>query len=217
MRVAAFVDGFNLYHSIDDLGKNYLKWVNLRRLCEVFAPRPQFDLVNVFYFSAYATWLPDAYKRHREFVRALQAVRVTPVMGNFKEKDRHCRRCGASWKAHEEKETDVNIAIHLLREAHRDSFDRALVLTADSDLSPALRLFRQEFPGKGLMLITPAGRFSRNLTNAVGGKKHCGRIREFHIERSLLPRELADSSGSVVAVRPVEYDPPSGIRPAPTT
>ena len=33
-RVACYVDGFNLYHAIDDLRKPHLKWVNLWALAE---------------------------------------------------------------------------------------------------------------------------------------------------------------------------------------
>ncbi len=88
MKVAAFIDGFNLYHAIDDIGMDHLKWVNLYRLCKHFAPDPDNELVNVYYFSAFATWRKDAYKRHRAYVKALRATSVIPVMGKFKQKDR---------------------------------------------------------------------------------------------------------------------------------
>src|SRR3982751_2313408 len=106
MRVTAFIDGFNLYHAVDDLHLNHLKWVNLRLLCEQFAPAPRYSLGQIIYCSAFATWLPDAYKRHREFVSALEAAGVTPIMGRFKVKDRRCRLCGQTGQYHEEKETD---------------------------------------------------------------------------------------------------------------
>ena len=47
------------------------------RLCRRLQP---LSLVEVFYFSAYATWRPNSYRRHREYVRALQATGVTIVM-----------------------------------------------------------------------------------------------------------------------------------------
>ena len=215
VRVAAFIDGFNLYHAIDDLGAHYLKWVNLRRLCAQFAPAPQYSLIQVNYFSAYATWQPDRYKRHREFVRASKLAGVTPIMGRFKEKDVKCRKCGVVGKHHEEKETDVNIAIHLLRGAYRDEFDRALLVSADSDLVPAVKVFRQEFSAKQLMLVVPVGRnYSMALVHAAGGKSYCRRMEEIHVERCLMPREIRDPSGRVAVTRPGKYQPPSGIRPA---
>lgn len=114
VRVTAFVDGFNLYHALDDLGQHHLKWLNLRALCQHFAPQPQFQLDAIYYFSAYATWRVRAYRRHRGYVTALRAVGVTPILGRFKIKNRQCRRCGTSWQDHEEKETDVKMALRLL-------------------------------------------------------------------------------------------------------
>ncbi len=67
-------------------------------------------------------------------------------MGVFKAKDRACRNCESAWTDHEEKETDVNIALHLLRDAHQDRFDRALLISGDSDLVPAVRMVRALFP-----------------------------------------------------------------------
>lgn len=130
-------------------------------------------MTAVYYFSAFATWLPDAYKRHREYVRALRAVGVTPVMGFFNDKDRQCKRCGSKWVAHEEKETNVSIGIHMVNEAHKDTFDHAFWVSNDSDLSPVVRMLRREFAGKRLRLITPPKRrASKELVQETGGLKH---------------------------------------------
>jgi hypothetical protein len=75
MKVACYVDGFNLYHAINDLNKPHLKWLNLWALAESLC-RPGETLVKVAYFSAYATWLPAQYARHRKFVTALTHVGV---------------------------------------------------------------------------------------------------------------------------------------------
>lgn len=208
-KVIAFVDGFNLYHSIKALNQNQLKWLDLRSLCVNFAPSPQFLMSKIFYFSAYATWLPDAYQRHKEYVKALESTGVTPIMGKFKEKDRSCNMCGSMWKAHEEKETDVNIALYILDEAYQNSFDRALIISADSDLSPAVRLVKERFPSKTVRVLTPVNRkHSWDLVNAAGGLKFVHQIKKIHIERSLLPENLTDSLGNIIATRPKKYDPP---------
>ncbi len=71
--------------------------------------RPASQILEAdYYFSAYAHWLPDARLRHQRFVRAQEAVGVTPVMGKFKDKDRWCALCRRASTGHEEKETDVN-------------------------------------------------------------------------------------------------------------
>jgi len=208
-RVSAFIDGFNLYHAILATGQNHLKWANLRQLCEVFAPRPQFDLGDVFFFTAYAPWRQASYARHREFVQALASVGVTTVLGEFKKKDRECFACGSRWTDHEEKETDVNIAIHLLNEARRGSFERALIVSGDSDLAPAVRMLRSEFPGKQVRVITPVGRrSSKELGIAAGDLSFCRLMKVTHLERSLFGATVLGSDSSVVASRPPAYDPP---------
>ena len=210
VRVSAFVDGFNLYHALDDAGSHHLKWVNLRQLCQAFAPTPDHDLGPVYYFSAFATWRPDAYRRHRAFALALAEVGVTTVMGKFKEKDRTCWSCKSRWKDHEEKETDVNIALCLLRDGFQDGFDRALIVSGDSDLAPAVRMVRQLFPQKEVRIIAPYGRaYSMDLVNAAGGVSEARRMKLIHLERSLLPTEVRRADGSIVATRPAKYEPPA--------
>ena len=47
-----YIDGFNLYHSIDELGRPELKWLNLWSLAESLIRKNE-ELVEVNYFSAY--------------------------------------------------------------------------------------------------------------------------------------------------------------------
>lgn len=204
------MDGFNLYHAIDDLNIEHLKWVNLWALTQNFIDLKGQELVAVYYCSAFATWLPNAYARHRQFVAAQRAVGVTTIMGKFKEKHRRCHTCRQTWVAHEEKESDVNIAVRMVHEAHRDSYDVGLLVTADSDITPAVQLVRTEFPEKRLRILAPPGRrHSKELTTAAGGKRRVAKIKQVHLERALLPEQVADQAGNVVATRPAKYAPPA--------
>jgi len=200
-RVIVYVDGFNLYHAIADLGLPALKWLDLSALSTSLL-RPGEKLVAVKYCSAYATWLPGPYSRHRRYVKALKCVGVEPIMGRFKDKPRSCRSCRARWTSHEEKETDVNIAIHLVRDAILDSFDRAIVISADSDLVPAVNLAKAHDPMKEIFVAAPPGRMAhaRDLKPRLEITK--GRI----AKHSLAP-SFSDASGAVVVTRPTEYDP----------
>jgi hypothetical protein len=103
-------------------------------------------ITAINYFSAYAHWRPGAMSRHQEYVKALEATGVTPILGHFKDKDRECFKCGATWVAHEEKETDVSIRITMLNDAYKGKYDRAYLITRDSDLMPAIKMVRAEFP-----------------------------------------------------------------------
>lgn len=207
-RVACFIDGFNLYHAIARLGQPHFKWLDLPRLMRRYLRAGSQRMEAIHYFSAYADWLPNARSRHGAYVAALVARGVIPVMGKFKAKDRWCPHCRRSSTGHEEKETDVNIAIHLLDGAHRDTFDHALLVSRDSDLVPAMRMLRKRFPRKGLTLVAPplAGHSTEMISWATGKTK----IRKEHVEASLLPAEVRGPTGSIVARRPATYDPPLG-------
>ena len=103
----------------------------------------------------------------------------------------------------------MNIALHLLLGGLRGRYDRALLLSGDSDLAPAVRFLRVEAPGVDVQILTPPGRLhSMELVNAAGGLKFGRRIEPIHVERLLLPREVRDSTGRLVASRPAEYERP---------
>jgi uncharacterized LabA/DUF88 family protein len=207
-RVVGFVDGFNLYHAIKDLSQPHLKWLDIRSLLSSYAAQANQQVVEVYYFSAYATWLTSQYARHRAYVVALSATGVTPVLGNFKAKDRHCSHCRHKWVAHEEKETDVNVALYLLNLAYKDAFDLALVVSNDSDLAPAVRMVRAEFPAKRVRILTPPSRFSsKDFANAAGGLGNVRSIKASRIAKHLLPASITDASGAMIS-RPTEYNPP---------
>jgi hypothetical protein len=51
-RVACFIDGFNLFHAIKNLGRNELKWVNLWKLMECFIdPKNPSNCGSLLFFS----------------------------------------------------------------------------------------------------------------------------------------------------------------------
>lgn len=202
-RVAVFVDEFNLYHALLKFRDDRVKWLSLNDLSKRLV-RPQSErIVAIYYFSALAKWLVASSSRHREYIKALEATGVIPILGHFKEKDRGCRSCGATWKGHEEKETDVNIALHMLRGAYKDEFDKALLISRDSDLVPAVAMIRNDFADKEVIAVAPPLMgHSNDLLRVCSSKR---KITPQHILSSLLPAIVLDSSGQVVASRPIPY------------
>src|ERR1700722_16624785 len=89
-RGVCFEDGFNLYHALDQLKQPHLKWLDLRLLFSRLS-RPKSQIVTqILFFSAYPTWKPASYLRHRQYVNALLTTGVTPVLGQFKNKPKQC-------------------------------------------------------------------------------------------------------------------------------
>lgn len=205
-RVICFVDGFNMYHALDKIGKPYLKWLDLRKLFTLLSkPRSQV-ITQILFFSAYPTWKPNSYLRHRHYVSALQATGVTPVMGQFKKKSKECRSCGAKWESHEEKkETDVNLALALLDMAYKELYDHAFILSRDSDLAPAINKVKQNFPHKKITVFAPYNYY--HSTELIKGADDHKTIKLKHIETSLFPAYIYDAGGNLVVQRPVEYTP----------
>jgi len=122
-RVISFIDGFNLYHAIDNLNEPHLKWLDLRKLSQEFLHPQEKELVQVLNFSTIATHRNQAAQiRQRTYLQALKVRSVTTILGQFKKKERNCSKCLSRHLGHEEKETDVNIALSLSNKAKITSF-----------------------------------------------------------------------------------------------
>ena len=67
------------------------------------------------------------------------------------------------YQAHEEKKTDINIAITLLVDAVADKFDTVLILSGDSDLAPVTTKLKELCPGKKIGIIVPQNQSAMNL------------------------------------------------------
>ncbi|MBL8904150.1 MAG: NYN domain-containing protein [Rhizobiales bacterium] len=208
-RAALYVDGFNLYHSINDLDKEYLKWCNLWRLGENIIPKVTEELKIVTYCSAYHT-KGDFGKlvRHQRYVKALETVGVNCVLGHFVKEDMDCRHCDGQWEKPTEKETDINVALSLYDDALHDRFDHAYLLTADSDQAATARMYRAKFQGaKKLTTVSPPGRnFSKDILRYADGKIA---LDENHIDLAAFSH-LVSAAGKPSVLRPEEYIPPAG-------
>ena len=209
-RTSFFIDGFNSYHSlkvwnpdpIDPIKRVYkyrkYLWLDLYAYSLQFV-RKQDTVGDVFYFSAYAYWRPNAQQRHEKFVRALVNSGVKPIMGAFKEKDRFCNKCHSYYKGHEEKQTDVNIAIHLLKEAFLDSFDTAMLVTNDTDLVPAINMVKALFPKKRIGIVFPIDRWSSELKQVTHfWRKTTKKI----LKKSQFPEDVTLPDGTVISKPP---------------
>jgi uncharacterized LabA/DUF88 family protein len=205
-RIVCFVDGFNLYHALLEMNKPHLKWLDLRKLFSHLTKSKSQIVTQILYFSAYPTWKPESYARHRQYVAAISATGVIPVMGQFKKKSKQCYKCKVKWTNHEEKESDVNLALAMLDMAYKNQYDHAFVLTRDSDIAPAIHKVKHNFPDKKITILAPYNyRHSSELIQASDAHKT---INLEHISTSLFPEDIYDAGGNFVTKRPIEYIPP---------
>jgi hypothetical protein len=73
-RVSFFIDGFNLYHSLDsNPAYHCYKWLNLEKFSRCFISKRE-QVADIFYFTAYVTWNQSKLTKHKNYVAALKTV-----------------------------------------------------------------------------------------------------------------------------------------------
>ena len=154
-RVVCLVDGFNLYHSLREAERGRprsLRWLDLAALCSslLHAVPGRSEVAGVVYFSALARHLeaarPGTVARHLRYLDALQATGVETILSQFKRRQVRCPYCGRVRDRWEEKQTDVGIAVRLMKLAASGACERVLVISGDTDLVPAISEARASWP-----------------------------------------------------------------------
>jgi hypothetical protein len=143
-------------------------WLDLQSLVERLLQGNQ-ELREVWYFTARTRDEPDAERR--------QAVYLDALAG-------YCPK--------------VNIAVALVEDAILDTYDTALLITADSDLCPAVAAVKRLRPAKRIIAAFPPRRNSVALIAAVDAYL---RIGSGNIRSSQLPPKVV-AVGGVILERP---------------
>ena len=125
-------------------------------------------LHSIIYFTALAGWRSvDAVNRHQALINANAVKGVKSVLGKFKKKYIHCPKCNRSFERHEEKATDVNIALYAYRLAATSKVEQVVLVTGDTDLIPAINMIKEDFPSISVGVIFPYNRFNHELKNTT--------------------------------------------------
>lgn len=95
----------------------------------------------------------------------------------------------------------MNIALALLEDAVADHYDTALLISADSDLCPAIRSVRRLRPDKRVIAALPPRRHSRWLQQSAHGFLY---IPDSKIRGAQLPDEVVTVGGTAIK-RPVHW------------
>ena len=188
-----YVDGFNLYHGLKDQFGRRMLWLDIVALSTRLRPRS--SLLQVRYFTAPVLDDAPAASRQGRYQHALLAQNpglVDIVQGRYQKKPMSCRSCGAGWTHYEEKETDVNIATSLVADAARRQSDSALIISADSDLTPAVKAARGLNLNLFIAAAFPPKRFSAELKKLLPGSFH---ISPAKIRQSQLPQTVPGPAG----------------------
>lgn len=206
-RQITYIDGFNLYYGLREKGWQRFLWLNLRELA-LKLTKPPYQIVCVKYFTS--TVLPtmkdpDKSKRQQTYLDALATLPDFEIIyGRYKLDKVQCPMCFAtqccnhcklSLEKHTEKKTDVNIAVEMLTDAFTDKFDRAMLITGDNDLVPAVQKIRELSPQKEVIVAFPPKRHSNELTQVASCSMMIGRAK---FNQSQFPDQVETESGFVL-------------------
>lgn len=189
-RTIVYIDGFNLYYRALKGTPN--KWLDIAAMCRAVLPA-SCAVTGINYYTAHVSGRtdPGAPARQHAYLRALRTLPgVTVHFGNFLVSQKWAGlvqppdfrptvtlpagpppQVAYVWKT-EEKGSDVNLGVHLVRDAFHGHFDMAAVLTNDTDLVEPVRIVSQEL-GLPVMLLTPTAKPATSLVKvATGGVRH---------------------------------------------
>lgn len=207
LRGGVYVDGFNLYHAIDDLGQPYLKWLSLRRLSKIFARGHAHSIDHIVFGTAF---FPNDFakrKRHEKYISALKSESVAVLEGHITPEPNHCRACGHKWDRPREKESDINVALSMYHHALTGMIDVAFLISADTDQAATLRFMKLNCPKVKRVVVTPPGRQkSKHLRDLSDANLQ---ITLNDLDNSVFPMMFTAPSGKLI-VGPAEYAPPAG-------
>lgn len=194
-RVIAYIDGFNLYFGLKEKGWKKQYWLDVALLAANLL-RSEQRLMGVNYFTARISGTRAKRGRQNAYLEALKEIGACYMhFGVYRQNSRECKRCNLVDNVPNEKMTDVNIAVAMMTDAFQNNFDTALLITADSDLTPPVRKIRELFPSKRITAAFPPNRSSKELMSAVNGYI---RVDRATLNQSLLPETIQKSNGYVI-------------------
>jgi len=215
MRTIVYIDGFYLYYRLLK-DKPASKWINPKALAEAVL-NPQHVITRATYYTARISSQPhnlDAPVRQALSLRALSSVPEIAVHeGTFMTRKPWMRLSTPPrakpdtyvWNQQapavvrvikrEEKGSDVNLGVHLVRDALTNAFDVAVVLPNDSDLVEPVRIAVQD-AGKRVFLLVAAGAPTQCLVAVAFFFLH---VRQGHLVAAQFPDPVTFSDGSTVA------------------
>ncbi|MCP5358294.1 MAG: NYN domain-containing protein [Pseudomonadales bacterium] len=198
METAVYIDGYNLFYG--RLRGTPYKWLDIVKLSELITKiqNPSSTVLTVKYFTSpikanFSTHGQASVESQNTYHRALTYLygsRLQIINGyhtvekatppRYKEPIDKDDRVEV-WKF-EEKQTDVNLALHLYRDSIREGLKQQVVISNDTDLEMALRLVKMDSPLVAMGIIIP---------NREGGARRTNKALSIHSDWTR--REIKDS------------------------
>ncbi len=211
-RVVFYVDGFNFYYGLKEMTKHKADWrkfywIDLVQLFKQFLNEGE-ELVVVNYFTARP-------KNHGKQVRQNNLMSCNKGIngdllkihyGKYQDKSMVCRAddgCGKSFMHWEEKQTDVSLAIKIIEDCHNKSVDRIVLVSADSDFLPPLKLVKSIYSEVEIMVLFPPTKFTNSIIELGITVLDMGKYKP-KWNRSILP-DIVDIGNGKTYRKPIEW------------
>ena len=210
MRTIVYVDGFNLYSGACRAPGR--KWLDLGALCERLLPND--EIVEIAYCTANLRKdprHPGLQDRQRLYHRALQTRHLEIYDGRFWSKQvtgtvvdpmpgERLRRTIATF---EEKGTDVNIASLMVKDGYEGRYERAALISNDSDLKMPVEIVRTRV-NLSVVVINPVLRQRGRRRNKALSPDPLPpnasfiQLRAKQIEESQFPAQIRSQQGALL-------------------
>ena len=204
MKTIIYIDGFNLYYR---LKHTPYRWLNIEKLSQFYLDTKQNQIVKIKYFTALVKEQagdPSNISRQHRYLRALKTLsNLEIIFGQFKKRQVTGLKCYlenekfteskelvtiSKW---EEKESDVNIAGHIISDAYENRYDCAVLMSNDTDLKMPLKLVKKNLK-KQVGIISPRRNMHVELREASHFQK---RISNKVLEECQFPETMKDDKG----------------------
>lgn len=219
LRTIVYVDGYNLYYSA--LTRTRYKWLDLRMLMSDVLkdahPAMRAEIAKVKFFTAPILGRhasdpesPDRQTRYHNALKFAPSGSTEVIVGKHSEVIKKGYPAGMDVgngepvfvRVMEEKQTDVRIGLHMYRDALRGEAEQVVLVSGDSDLTPALELIREDFPHvmRGVVFpildSKPNARRSGSLQQlATWTRRH---LTEAQLKACQLPPNIPNRKGKAI-------------------
>lgn len=143
-------------------------WIDVVRLCGGFIA-PDDTLSKVIYFTT-APLSQGKCSRQSAFLNANKTIngdKFEIVRGKYLEKHIICPYCKGDISCPEEKKTDVNISVRMIKDCIHGATDVVVLVSADTDLLPPLELIKAEFTSIKIRVCFPPANYSHEINDMM--------------------------------------------------
>jgi hypothetical protein len=233
LRTIVYVDGYNLYYG--RLTRTDHKWLDVVQLVESLVKGRSADdeVAKVCYFTApvlarFARRGKDSVSAQNAYHAALahrHGDRFEKICGSHQASTDRMMRVVADqgpdhgdrvevWRLNE-KQTDVNIAVRMYRDAVHGACEQMVICTNDTDAEPVLKAIREDYPSITLGVIAPirpiVPKAGSEVARPMSSLRKCAdwsipHITEAQLRAALMPERIA-REGRKALLRPAHWAP----------